>query len=102
MKDKLLLPVLLLTVATFANPQQPAATSADPQSTKSAGHSASMNSATEGEKKFVQNCGRCHTPPMSISPRIAKTILQHMRIRASLSKQDQDLILNYISPGLDR
>jgi len=51
-----------------------------------------------GERKFTQNCGRCHTPPEGFSPHISGTILRHMRVRASLSKQDEQDILRFLNP----
>ena len=52
----------------------------------------------DGERKFAQNCGRCHTPPESISPHISGTVIRHMRVRASLSKQDEEDILRFLNP----
>ena len=54
--------------------------------------------AAEGEKRFEINCGRCHRPPDNISPRISKSILQHMRVRAMLTQEDEYYILKYIAP----
>jgi len=51
-----------------------------------------------GEQKFKQNCSRCHTTPESFSPRISGTILRHMRVRASLSEQDERDILRFLNP----
>jgi len=51
-----------------------------------------------GEEIFMQNCGRCHKPPMSISPRITGTVIMHMRVRAKLSRQDQQALLHYLAP----
>ena len=53
---------------------------------------------TDGERKFAQNCGRCHNPPEGFSPHISGTILQHMRVRASLSKKDEEDILRFLNP----
>ena len=53
---------------------------------------------TEGERKFAQYCGRCHTPPEGFSPHISGTIVRHMRVRASLGKQDEEDILHYFNP----
>jgi cytochrome c5 len=53
---------------------------------------------SDGEKLFQINCSRCHSAPDSLSPRIAKTVLQHMRVRAMLSKKDEQAILSYIAP----
>ena len=51
-----------------------------------------------GELKFQQNCSRCHTAPQQFSSRIAGTIVQHMRVRASLSEKDARDILKYLAP----
>ncbi len=53
---------------------------------------------SEGEKRFRANCGRCHNPPSAISPREARAVLRHMRVRAILSAEDEKLILKYIAP----
>ena len=51
-----------------------------------------------GEEVFKANCSRCHTPPMSLSPRITGTVLMHMRTRARLSRQDEQLLIKYMAP----
>jgi len=51
-----------------------------------------------GEEVFQQNCSRCHKPPMTISPRITGTVVMHMRVRAKLSRQDQEALLRYLAP----
>lgn len=51
-----------------------------------------------GERKFQENCGRCHTAPEQLSPRIAGTVLRHMRVRASLSAETERDILRYLAP----
>ena len=51
-----------------------------------------------GERKFAQHCGRCHTPPEGFSAHISGTIVRHMRVRASLSKQDEQDILRFFNP----
>ena len=54
--------------------------------------------AEQGEQRFRQNCGRCHNPPDSLSPREVKAVLQHMRVRAMLTAEDERLILKYLAP----
>jgi cytochrome c5 len=65
---------------------------------QSAKKDAGAASASEGEKKFKQNCSRCHEAPQSLSPHISGTILRHMRVRASLSQQDERDILKFLNP----
>jgi cytochrome c5 len=52
----------------------------------------------EGERVFTTHCRRCHTPPMSLPPRITGTIIMHMRERARLSRGDEQLLLRYLAP----
>jgi cytochrome c5 len=53
---------------------------------------------SDGERVFQQNCSRCHTPPDGFSPRISGTVVRHMRVRASLSKHDEEALLQYFNP----
>jgi cytochrome c5 len=62
-------------------PQQPAANTPDP-----------------GERAFQANCTRCHYAPEQLSRRISGTILMHMRVRASLSAQDERDIMHFLAP----
>jgi len=52
----------------------------------------------EGERRFRANCGRCHNPPESISPTEVTAVLRHMRVRAMLSAEDEELIRKYLAP----
>ena len=72
-----------------ANPQQ----ASGPKKNANAG-----NEQDQGEKKFQQNCSRCHNAPESLSPRISGTVIRHMRVRASISQKDAEAILHYLNP----
>jgi hypothetical protein len=76
-------PVLLFAGTNTPSPKKPAPVA---------------NSQTAGERLFAQNCGRCHQPPMSISPRTTGTILMHMRTRARLSREDEQALLKFMAP----
>lgn len=71
-----------------------------PQSGQSPPKSKAKTSAEqdEGEKKFQQNCSRCHDTPEGFSSRISGTVVRHMRVRASLSKKDAEAILHFLNP----
>jgi cytochrome c5 len=94
----LLLTVLLIlllgvSLKAFAN-QQPAEQNPKPSKTQ-----ASKKTAPDpGEQRFKENCGRCHIAPESLSPREVKAVMQHMRVRAMLSAEDEKLILKYLAP----
>lgn len=53
---------------------------------------------SEGERVFNQNCSRCHNAPEGFSPRIAGTIARHMRVRANLSRHDEQVLLHFLNP----
>jgi hypothetical protein len=57
-----------------------------------------QTSEATGEEIFQANCARCHMPPMSIPQRVTGTIIMHMRVRARLSRQDEQLLLKYMAP----
>jgi cytochrome c5 len=65
---------------------------------QSAQKDAGATTASEGERKFKQNCSRCHEAPQNLSPRLSGTVLRHMRVRASLSQQDERDILKFLNP----
>jgi mono/diheme cytochrome c family protein len=52
----------------------------------------------EGERVFNQNCARCHNAPDGFSRRITGIIVQHMRVRANLSRHDEEVLLHYLNP----
>jgi cytochrome c5 len=84
---------LACALRVFAVPQ---AAPAGQQASKATGKKKA--SAQQGERKFQENCGRCHNPPDSLSPREVKAVLRHMRVRAMLSQEDEQLILKYLAP----
>jgi cytochrome c5 len=57
-----------------------------------------QRSPTEGERRFQINCGRCHNFPEDISPREARAVVRHMRVRAMLTAEDEKLILEFLAP----
>src|ERR1700759_2665054 len=54
--------------------------------------------AKTGEQVFEANCSRCNRPPMTIAPRATGTVIMHMRGRARLSRQDEQLLLKFMAP----
>lgn len=52
---------------------------------------------SEGQRVFDQNCARCHQSPDGFSDHIAGTIVRHMRVRANLSRHDEQVLLKYFN-----
>jgi len=90
---------MLLLTALLAAIQSSRSSLAHAQKTPQQGNKAThATKLSEGQRKFEQNCSRCHNAPESFPPRISGTILRHMRVRASLSKQDEQDILHFLNP----
>jgi cytochrome c5 len=58
----------------------------------------SARASDVGQRKFEANCGRCHSAPEQLSPSITGTVVRHMRVRASLTAQDEKDILKFLAP----
>ncbi len=52
----------------------------------------------DGARIFHQNCSRCHNAPEGFSPSISGTIVKHMRVRASLSAEEEKQLLRFLNP----
>lgn len=83
--------VFAAVTSVVANPKSPESSKPKPAATQT-------NDSAEGARLFKIHCGRCHTPPDDIPPAVAGTVLRHMRIRANLSKEEEQQILRYIRP----
>lgn len=105
MTQKYLLAGIVVLGATFAPlfgtlPAQshPAPQTAHTARNRTAANRKSQQVADEGQRVFEQNCSRCHWAPEGFSPSISGTIVHHMRVRASLSKHDQQELLRFLNP----
>jgi len=81
--------LLAIALPCFAQQQQRAAAPVKPKPKRT---------PSAGELVFQQNCSRCHNAPQGFSPRISGTIVKHMRVRASLSKKDEEALLRFFNP----
>lgn len=61
-------------------------------------HTNAPNPTAQGEKLFRTNCGRCHNPPESLSPREVRAVVRHMRVRAVLTDEQERLIVKFLAP----
>jgi cytochrome c5 len=52
----------------------------------------------DGQQVFEENCSRCHNTPPGFSPSISVAVARHMRVRAGLSKEDEQAILRFLNP----
>ena len=75
--------------------------STDPAPGSASGSSKAVHegavSRFEGEKRYRANCGRCHMAPHKFPPRMMATIVRHMRVRATITDEDMQLILRYMT-----
>jgi cytochrome c5 len=82
-----------LVLAQAPPPSKPADSSG-----KSAPKAVRTNQPDVGQRKFDANCGRCHSFPEQLSPSLTGTVVRHMRVRASLSAEDEKDILRFLAP----
>ncbi|HMD18733.1 MAG TPA: hypothetical protein VKH40_00350 [Alloacidobacterium sp.] len=93
-----LLFVLLLGGLGAAALQQDSSPTRNDQKPTTTSKNNGQTQEVTGEEVFQANCSRCHLPPMSIPQRVTGTIIMHMRVRARLSRQDEQLLLKYMAP----
>jgi cytochrome c5 len=76
-----------------------AGTDAAPSSTLGSSKAVQEAAASrfEGEKRYRANCGRCHMAPHKFPPRMMATIVRHMRVRATITDEDMQFILRYMT-----
>jgi mono/diheme cytochrome c family protein len=82
---------LLPLVAQERSPQRQATSPEQHQA-------ATKQQQSRGERVFNQNCARCHDAPQNFPPQISGTIVRHMRVRASLSSQDEKALIQFMNP----
>lgn len=92
------LPLAVLSLGSWLTWAQAATSQNTKQASSPSAQHAVAAASNPGERAFRANCGRCHNPPEQLSPRIAGTVLRHMRERALLSPQEERDILKYLAP----
>ena len=50
----------------------------------------------DGEEVYRQNCRRCHTAIHTFAPRTMATVVHHMQVRATLTRDEQAAVLQYL------
>jgi mono/diheme cytochrome c family protein len=87
--------LVLASLSAFAA-QQNSAPATPPAKTAAAAKHA-VGNPDAGQRIFEQHCSRCHTAPDGFSPRISGTVVRHMRVRASLSKYEEEQLLSFFN-----
>jgi cytochrome c5 len=49
------------------------------------------------DEAYKQNCTRCHNEVPKLDPKRTNTIMRHMRVRANLTKDEAQAILDYLT-----
>ncbi len=49
------------------------------------------------DQAYKNNCLRCHAAVRTYSPRMTAAILMHMRVRANMTAEDTQAILQYLT-----
>jgi len=53
--------------------------------------------AVDPDDAYKNNCMRCHTAVRKYSPRQTATIVMHMRVRANMTAEETQAILQYLA-----
>ncbi len=53
--------------------------------------------AFNADLAYKANCTRCHVAPRKFSERATVTIMRHMRVRANLTQEEAEAILQYLT-----
>jgi cytochrome c5 len=85
-------------ILIFASALALAATQDAAPTAKSAAKTQQAKPQSPGERVFKQQCSRCHDAPDGFSAHISGTIVRHMRVRASLSQEDEKELLHFLNP----
>jgi cytochrome c5 len=93
-----LIVLLMATMPVLSQTKDASKPQASPQKTKDKSASTTTAQQDDGERVFEQNCSRCHNAPQGFSPRIAGTVVKHMRVRANLSEADAKAVLRFFNP----
>ncbi len=86
------------TFAAQSSSQQSPVQTAQHKQTKSNTTHSPTPAQSNGERIFAQNCSRCHAAPDSFPSSISGTVVRHMRVRASLSAEDERALLRFLNP----
>ena len=90
--------LLLASVSGFAAGAQQRSESPTPAASPAVPAKHVKQNHDDGQQIFQQHCSRCHTAPDGFSPRISGTIVRHMRVRASLSENEEKELIRFFNP----
>jgi len=110
MKRKSVIGTLFLALVAFAvlavaqpggGSKAAGKTANDPPVAKTAaateGPARPVQQAVDGDQAYKANCMRCHTAPRKFSAHEMVTVMRHMRVRANLTKAEEQAILRYLT-----
>ncbi len=90
--------LVLASVSVLAVSAEQSSAAAGKQAANSGKQKQMVQTQNAGERVFQAHCSRCHAAPEGFSPRISGTIVRHMRIRASLSQHDEEVLFRFFNP----
>jgi hypothetical protein len=71
--------------------------SGSPTATAQATHTWHLPAGFTADQAYKSNCTRCHAEVPKLGTRRTKTIVQHMRVRANLTQDEAQAILEYLN-----
>ena len=68
-----------------------------PSATAPTTHTWHLPTGFTADQAYKSNCTRCHAEVPKLGTRRTKTIVQHMRVRANLTQDEAQAILEYLN-----
>ncbi len=91
--------VAFVPALLVAESQNSAATAPPAQKTAASTNPAPVHQdEDDGDVLHELHCSRCHAYPEDVPVRVRGTVLRHMRVRASLSKREEQELLKFLVP----
>jgi cytochrome c5 len=100
---------LALALVALATAQTSSTNSAAPQASQNitdsptphaqdtAVHDSHPPANLSGDDAYKQNCTRCHSEVPPLNARRTRTIVRHMRVRANITAEEAEAILQYLT-----
>jgi hypothetical protein len=93
----LALGITLLAWAQTSNPPAQKLTSSASAAQAQSVHASHLPAGFSADAAYKSNCTRCHAEIPKMDARRTKTIVQHMRVRADLTRDEAEAILEYLN-----
>ena len=80
-----------------AHPNDPPKPADTNKATSAPVHNWKLPDGFTPDEAYKDNCTRCHTEVPKMGPRRTRTVMNHMRVRANLTRDEAEAIYEYLT-----